>query len=908
MAQLRERHVPRAGSRMSQGDIDRDFDAELAFHLESRMAELLARGLSVDDARSVIRAETGNLDEARRYIAALDRATAITARRKQHMHNLIQEMRHAALRLRRSPGFTLLAVTTLAAGIGACALMFNITSAVLWAPLPFRDAGRLTMVWGHIPQLDLGFPEIPLSGRQFSMLRDNGKAFSSVAAFRARPLNVAAGSSTDRLDGIEATGDFFATLGVQPEVGRFFTRADEEPASRVVVLSDAVWHRRFGADPTIVGRVISIDAEPFVVIGVAQPGFAFPHGTEMPGSFQFPAHADAWIPLTPPKRGPSDLALVARLQPHVALVAARADLDRIRAMMEALVPQGKGFFGMMVVPLRTQLAGRTERLLLSLFGAVSLLLLIACANAAQLQIARLQRRRRDLAVRAALGASMRRLAFGSVVEIGIVAVLAGALGTLAAFGSFRWLALRLADLLPRVATMPFDWRTGAAALIITAIVGVLASVVPAVVGVRISLMETLRQSGRGSGSGAGAERLRRTLIVGQLSIAMVLVTLAGLMARSLSHQLSAVLGFSPSHGFTFELRLPPSRYPEKQGPTFMEHPAGVAFITRVLESIRAIPGVDVAAIGKPLPLSGSQEASVFAAEGVTPSDPSATPVAEYTVASADMFRALGTPLIAGRDFTAADAEDAPAVVIVSQAMAKWLWPNASAIGKRIKLGGLPSGAPWMTVIGVAGDLKRYALTDSVRPEMIVPYTQRPYPTFGTMQFVVRSRRPLADLVREVQRAVTAADPTIPVARVRTIDDLIVQASATARIAAWILTGFGVGATLLAAVGLFGVIGYAVLQRRHEFGVRRALGASPSQLILLVAMEGARLTAVALAVGSVASVLAGYGMGALLYDVTAYDPPTLALTAVVLGLTALLGCVGPAFRAARVEPRVALDEV
>lgn len=273
-----------------------------------------------------------------------------------------------------------------------------------------------------------------------------------------------------------------------------------------------------------------------------------------------------------------------------------------------------------------------------------------------------------------------------------------------------------------------------------------------------------------------------------------------------------------------------------------------------------------------------------------------------------MLNALGTPLLAGRDFDASDREDGLPVLIVNQAMAKWLWPNESALGRRVKMGGAATPAPWMTVIGVAGDLKRYALTDTVRPEMIVPYTQGPYPTFGTMQFIVRSQLPSARIVGDVQRAIASVNPTIPIARVRTIDDLIVGASASAWIAAWLMTGFGVGATLLSAVGLFGVIAYGVLERRQEFGVRRALGAAPSQLILLVATEAARLTAIALVLGTIAAVLAGYAMRALLYGVTAYDLTTLALTTMTLGLTALLACIGPAFRAARVEPRVALDQV
>jgi putative ABC transport system permease protein len=387
----------------------------------------------------------------------------------------------------------------------------------------------------------------------------------------------------------------------------------------------------------------------------------------------------------------------------------------------------------------------------------------------------------------------------------------------------------------------------------------------------------------------------------------VLVALAGLMGKSLSRQLSAELGFTAPNGLTFELTLPRNRYPERQGPTYMEHASGAQFIAAALDHIRAIPGVDAAAMGKPLPLSGSQEWTVFSAENRQ--QPANGPIigADYTVASGDMFRALGTPVIAGRDFNSTDREDGLPVVIVNRSMEKWLWPDASAVGKRIRLGGATSGAPWMTVVGVAADVRRYALTDTTRPEMIVPYTQKPYPTFSTLQFVVRSALPPARLAPEIQRAVAQVDPMVPISRVRTIEDLIGESSTSARFAARFMAAFGASALFLAMIGLYGVVAYSVLQRRQEFGVRRALGASGAQIVGLVAREATTLTIAGVAIGTVVALVAGFGIRSLLYGVASYDFMTLGGTIAVLGAAGLLASVAPAWRASQVEPRTALEE-
>src|SRR5919108_1101559 len=661
---------------------------------------------------------------------------------------------HAARRLRHAPLFAVMSVLTLAIGIGASALMLSVVSTILLKPLPYGDPDRIEMLWGSYPDANLGVPEQPTHGAVFSIIRDNTKALESIAAFRGASLNLGDSTAPERLDGVAATGEFFQALGVTAAMGRFFERANETPGDdHVVVLSDALWRCRFGADRSIIGRVLTLNGESYTVIGVARAGFAFPRGSEMPGTFQFAAMPELWVPLKPPSEGIADLAIVGRLRAGTTHLAARQDMDRVMAVVERSIPVVKNSHPReLLVPLRQQVVGDVTQMLVSLMGGVALVLLIACVNTAQLFLARLQIRRREVAMRAALGATKLRLAGEVMAEV----------------------------------------------------------------------------------------------------VLLVLVASAGLLVRSLSQQMSAKLGFDATHGATFEVSLPPIRYPERAYLTGMEHAAAVRFLGAALDNIRALPGVSAAGIGKPLPLSGEQQASVFTPEGELPSLPpdALSPIAQFTVASEGMIRALGATMLVGRDFSEADRTDGLPVVIVNETMAAWLWPGKDAVGRRIHVGGPADKRPWagVTVIGVVGHMKRYGLTEAPRPEMIVPYTQNPYLTFGTMQFVVRSNLQTSALMPAIQRAIAAADPTIPIAQARTIDDLVATSASNARFVTRFMESFGMVALLLTIVGIYGVIAYSVHQRRREVAVRRALGAGTHEILRLILAERAYLAPVAVAAG------------------------------------------------------------
>lgn len=822
-------------------------------------------------------------------------------------------MQHATRRLRRSPLFTITSILTLAIGIGACALMMSLVSSILIEPLPYERPDQLEMVWAYYPSANLGFPEQPTHGAVFRIIRDNTHAFESIAAFRGVSLNLGDTNNPERLDGVEVTGDFFHTIGDSPQIGRFFERANEAPgADHVVVLSDAIWRRRFGADPQIVGRVVTLNAEPYSVIGVAPRGFAFPRGSEMPRDFQFAAAPDAWIPLEPPRSGIADLAIVGRLREGTTTLAARQDMDRVMEIVQRTIPVIKNSRPReWLVPLRQQVVGDVTPMLASLLAGVALVLVVACVNTSQLVLAQLQVRRRELALRSALGASTRRLAGEVLTEVSLLVAAGGATGIAAAIAGVKLLRAYGSLELPRISELTFDTRAALAALGVMAALGVVVTIIAVTMGGRVQLLDTLRSGGRGSGQSGVSVKARRALIVCELAGSLVLLMSAGLLVRSLTRQLSARLGFDAIHGVTFEVSLPPARYPERPFDNGMDHTAGVQFLTAALANIRALPGIADAGIGKPLPLSGAQQASVFTPDGKLPPIPAdaASPIAQFTVASPGMIRALGAPILAGRDFSDDDRAGSVPVAIINESMAKWLWPGESAIGKRIRLG-TPQDArrwPWMTVVGVVSNMKRYALTETPRPEMIVAYTQNPYLTFGTMQFVVRSTLEASALLREVQGAIAMADPTIPIANVRTINDLVSTSASNARFVARFMASFGLVALVLTIVGIYGVIAYGVQRRRQEFAVRRAIGAGSREILGLILREAFQLTVAGIAVGLTLTFAAGFGLRHLLFDISPFDPISLAGSVAVICAATIAASLIPATAALRIEPRAALED-
>jgi putative ABC transport system permease protein len=884
--------------------VERDLDDELRTHIEMQTRVDIERGMDPDAARAKAERDFGPIASVKEALRNVHSQPAAPLR-----DTLGGDLHFAVRSLARHRVYSGVTVLVLALGIAATTLMFSVISGVLLRPLPFSHPEQIVLIWGSYPQLSLGFSEQPIDGKLVKTLRERRRDFQSISAFVPRLYNLGQSASPERLNGVQVTSEFFTTIGVRPALGRTFVAAEETPGKdHVVVLSWALWQRRFGGNPTVVGTTITLNAEPYTIIGVAPEGFAFPRGAEMPGDFQMPESTQLWTPMKPPVGGPSELAGIGRVNPGVTLAAAQADLDRMSRLQDDLYPQGRGWWNTRAIPLRTQVVGDVSTMLFSLFGAAAVLMMIACVNAAQLLLARLQSRRHELAIRAALGASMPRIARVLLIEAMLITGIAGVLGTLAGMLGVSLLHTFGPAKLPRLADLTFDGRVTAVAVVVTLLAGVMFGLAPAVRASRVHLSDALRQGGRKTGGDAMSSKLRRVLVSAEVALSVMLAIGSGLLVRSLAHELGGDLGFSAPHGLTFEVTLPPLHYPEKQLRTSMQHLNAVAFIDRALERIRAIPGVKAAAIGKPLPMSGAQESSVFFPEDADPrfGTYQGKPIVEYTVASPDLFTALGTPLVRGRDFATSDDNMSPGVVIVNKSMAQWLWPGKDPIGRRIHLGTQESPAPWMTVIGVAADMKRYSLTEEPRPEMFVPYTQNPYPTFSTMQFVVRSASDPAQLVGPIQRAVASVDPDIPLARVRTIDALVRDASANARFATLVMSTFGVVALLLAMIGLYGVVAFMAHQRRQEFGLRTALGATRGQVVRMVLADGFALAGVGLVAGVVLALVAGRLLRSMLYQVSVGDPITLAGVVLLLLGTTALACLVPAVRASGVDPRAALD--
>ena len=820
--------------------------------------------------------------------------------------------------LLREPGFTLAIVLTLALGIGAATSIFSIASGVLLRPLPYADASRVMLVWGHLPHLDLGFDEQPIHGSFLTTMRQESRTFEALAGFKPDVFNVTEGTSTQRIDGARATGDFFAALGVRPVLGRFFTESDEPAgANRVVVLSYDLWQRLYGGSASAIGSVLRMSGESYEVIGVAPRGFTFPRGGELPGNFRFPVRTLAWVPMAPATRGPTDLAVIGRVREGVTQLQAQAELERIAdglavqyassagRLDDASVEAMRKWLGTTVVGVREQTIGPAEPLLRVLTGAVGVLMLIGCANAAQLLLARSTARAREFAVRVALGARRRALIRHVALEALLLAGAAGVLGSAFAYAGVSAVRLFGPARFPRLADVTIDAGVLGFALGLTAVTALLFGFIPAVASSRIAPQTVLQRGGR---SGAGmSTRLRRGFIVAEVALSLMLLTGAGLLVRTLARQLAVDIGFTPESALTFELTLPGATYPELPGePTFLVNDRIVDFLERATERVRNVPGVQYAAVAKPLPLSGAQEASVYLVDGEpVPADQAEAPFAEYTVIGPEFFRSLGAPLIAGREFTTADRADSEQVVVVNRALAEEQWPGEDAIGKRIKLP--PPNRPWMTVVGIAPDLKLFEVTEAPRPVMYVPFAQRSYVQLATTTIVVRTDGdPLASL-SGIRAAIAELDPEVPVANVEPMSTVVARATSDARFAATLVSGFAGAALVLAAVGLWGLIAFIVTQRRRELGVRMALGATRGAVARLVLADGGKLVAVGCAFGLAGALATTRLLQSLLWNVSPLDPVTLVVVPLLLLVIALGACAAPALRAARLEPRRCLED-
>ncbi len=798
------------------------------------------------------------------------------------------DLRYATRLLRKSPGFTLPAVITLALGIGATTAIFSVVHALLLTPLPYPSPDRIVTVWQDMRARGGPADEWATPGN-LADWRAEKSLFASMASIRLLgSLTLTGMGEPEPLVGEQVTLDYFDVLGVQPIRGRTFRPEDAVPnAPRVVILSHGAWQRRFGADEGAIGRRIVLGGEPHEVVGVLPAGFR---------PVIAPATAEVWRPerfnFVNPSRGAVVLRVVARLQPDVSLDRAQAATATLARTLEERYPDSNRGAGINVVPLHDRVVSDVRGGLLVLSGAVLFVLLIASVNVANLLLARASNRTRELAVRMALGATRPRVVRQLLTESLLLASIGGLLGVGVSVLGVRALVALAPEGLPRLAEVGVNGSVLLFAAVVTLATGLLFGLVPALQGSREDSTPALKATGaggRGGGAGLG-QRARRVLIVGEVAVALVLLVGGGLLLRTFLSLQRSDLGFDPANVLAGFVLPPPAKYPSPE--------SRVAFYNQVLERAQALPGVETAALTSVLPLVGGDSDMDFQVEGAPPLKPGEeSPVTWYRVVSAGYFKAMGIIPTRGRVFAA--KEPAPEVVI-NEALARKHWPGQDPVGRRVRAGG--GDGPWFTVVGTVGEVKHQGPRAAARGQMFIPYWHLPEPGVNV---VLKTTGAPERLTRPLKDAVAQVDPDVPVSRTAPMAQSVAASIEAPRFLAWLVVLFGGLAAVLAAVGIFGVMSYAVAQRTAEIGVRLALGAGPRQVVWLVLGDGLRLAAFGVAIGLGASLLLTPALDTMLFGVTAGDPLTLALTASGLLAVAALACFIPARRATRVAPVAAL---
>jgi putative ABC transport system permease protein len=809
------------------------------------------------------------------------------------MNALIQDLRYGARMLIKKPGFTLIAVLTLALGIGANTTIFSVVNSVLLRPLPYRNPEQLAMVWGKMPAHVSG--NVGASAPEFAEYRDQNLVFSSIAAYTSSSFSLTGAGEPERIVGTFVSAGLFPLLDVQPSLGRAFLNEEDQPGhDRVVILSHGLWRRRFAGDSTVVGRSVTLDGQSHTVAGVAPAGFRFPDDeTEIWKPIAFTAEQ-----LSVNERGSHYLNVIARMKPGVTIEQAQTEVAAIAQRMQREHPTyylADSGWGASVFSLREETVGDARLALLALFGAVGCVLLIGCANVANLLLARASTRRREMAIRAAMGGRPWRIVRQLLTESLLLALAGGGVGTSIAVWGVEAVAKLSASTLPRVNEISVDGRAIGFTLAITLATGLLFGLAPAWQLVRVDLNESLKESGGKGAESGGRHRLRGLLVVGEIATALVLLVGAGLMVKSLYRLQQVEPGFDPSHALTMRLALPEAKYPEPQRQR--------DFFDQLLNRIAALPGVKAAGAVNFLPLSGTGNQRNFLIEG----KPEPKLNVGFRMVSPDYFRAMGIPLRAGRLIDYRDRENAPRVAIVNETFASIFLANEYPLGKRIKLGSAQGPFPWLTIAGVVGDVKHGGLDREARPEMYVPYLQPLLPDWGVppMFLVVRSGTKPSNLISAVRGVVKELDRDQPVYGAATMEQLLSRSTQQRRFNMTLLAVFAALALILAGVGVYGVMAYAVTERAREIGIRMALGAQASDALKLVIRQGMRLTLIGVALGLIGAFTLTRLMKNLLFDVKPADPLTFIAIALLLTVVALLACWIPARRAAKVDPMIAL---
>jgi putative ABC transport system permease protein len=803
------------------------------------------------------------------------------------MDQLFSDIRHAIRMTIKRPGFTAVALVTLALGIGANTAIFSVVNAVLLNPLPYANPSELTLMWlQHRPTSQF---QVPVSFPDFLDWREQTQSFEEIVATRTLSANFTDGDEPERINGARVSTGFLSMFRVTPVAGRDFLESEMQPgAPPVALIGYKLWQERYGGDPSLVGRAVSIDNASYTIVGI------------VPRSFYYPTtDTQVYIPLI---QGPADTArgsrmlrVIARLTRGVSLEQAQAEMNIIAGRIAERFPESNADVTVSLVPLHEQVVGRVRPALIVIFAAAGCVLLIACANVANLLLARATARRTELAIRAALGASRIRLIRQLLTESILLSLMGGFLGMLIATWVVPALTSISASSIPRVEEVSVSVKALAFTAIISLVTGVLFGTAPALKSSSKQLTEVLKEGSRGASGGDMHRGLLNLVVAAQVALSVVLLAAAGLMVRSFISLSGVEPGFNPRGVLTIGIGL--------TQPIYADVDQQARFYDRLIDKVNAIPGVQSTAGVNRVPLLGSNSSTSFTFQG-KPVQKGNEPNADCRIATPNYFRTMGIPLIEGREFIETDLKNAPEVVVINQSMADQFLPGDDPLGKKLQI--YPNPARWREIVGVVGDVKLLGLDADISPAIYVPAAQNPYPNAMRNSFLtVRATGDPRNLIAAIRNEMKNVDSGVPVANVRLLEQIVGDSVAPQRLNMWLLLAFAGLAALLAAVGIYGVMAYSVTQRTREIGVRMALGAGSTAMLRMVLLEGAKVTAAGVITGLAAAFALTRLMSTMLYKVSAADPLTFAgISTLIVGVSLLANYI-PARKASRVDPMVAL---
>jgi putative ABC transport system permease protein len=796
---------------------------------------------------------------------------------------MLNDFRYALRQLIKAPSFTIVAVLTLALGIGACTAIFSVVNTVLLRPLDNPDPDRIVIIREtNFPK----FPEFSVAPPNYIDWEKQAKSYEYLAAYGRAALNLTGEGEPQRLIGVKVTAHYFDVLGAKPILGRMLLpEEDAQGKNHVVVLSYGFWQRVFGGARDVVGRSIQLNGEPYQIVGVAPyVGLAPTVDVWTPMAFKPEEIANA-------ARGGHYINVWGRLKPGVTFTHAKAEMEVIAAQLAVQYPDAQKGWGIFMMPLQEYLVRDVKPVLYTLLGAVGCVLLIACANLANLLLARATARHREISIRAALGAGRGRLIRQLLTESVVLAICGGAAGVFVAACGLDLLLALAPTSLPRSGEIRLDNGVLLFSLGLSILTGLLFGIAPAWLAARTDVNEALKQGSRGSTEGGARGRLRAALVVSEVTFALVLLGGAGLLARSFMQLTHVDPGFVPQNATVMRLALPEKKYaqPEQQ----------IAFADALLARIQNLPGVQSAGMTQSIPLLNDYSLS-FTIEGRAPVAPDQEPSCNYYSVSPDYFRAMGIRLIRGRLFTAQDNGKTPPVAVINETMVRQFFPNEDPMGKQIRIGTDTKSV--REVVGIVGDIKQYGVDKTAMSQVYVPFPQDP---FTQVNLVVRTSGSPAAMLGALRPAVHAVDQDQPVGEIRPLEEILADTISRQRFAMLLLTVFSSVALVIAAVGIYGVMAYNVVQRTGEFGIRMALGAQQRDVLRLVLAQGGKLIGLGLGIGLLATLAASRAMRSMLFNTSAYDPLTLAGITLILGAVALIACFFPANRATKVNPIEAL---